>query len=306
LRSLTLEDFQAYYKSMRDETRLAFRDEFQEDENLITQLNLDDVEFRHVDGSFIEAAQFAAHCLDELIGSAYGDVFGGKDSLYDILTQRFVMLDVEDIPENASAMLDAVLMKAEASAIRYSLEDIGTDRDMTRIVPHHAIRDEDGGAMTNLMHARYAANKQNKSRAYGTSEWSLEQYNYQIAEAGSVGTEMRNLGRQIDNGYDTRVIFRQPNDDDILQRYSQQLRVSDQDIFKFTQLQTGEAYLYVRDYPPVRFQHLLFEDEVPLIQTNSSRERGAKSTPLWTQEEAIRRLALAEQNRIEMATSAFK
>jgi hypothetical protein len=304
LRTLEISDFIDYFQSLRDDTYKRFEAEFKEDPKLAEQLGFNNNEFPHVDGSFVEAARHAAACFDELTGSSYGDVFGGKDSLYDVLTQRFVMLDTEDIPDNASAMLEAVQMKAEASAIRYSREDIGSDQDMTRIVPHLSIHDEEGGAMNSLMHARYTANKQNKSRAYGTSDWYLAQYDYQISEAGSTGSEMRKLAKEIRDGFDTQILFRQPNDDESLHALTK-MGLSDSNAYSTTQQDVGQATLFVQGYPTVSFQHLLFEAEVPLVQTDSSRQRGARSTPVWTQDEAKRRLELAASRGLELQSTGL-
>lgn len=304
LKGLDLTDFQKYFKDKRDAVRAMFKTEFEENPDLIWQLNMDGEDTAHVDASFLDAARFAAGCLDELMGPAFGDVFGGTDSLYDVLSMRFLVLDLEEMQENAFSLFDSVLMLAEASAIRYSKEDINTEWDMTKIIPSAGIRDEEGGAMAmgSLMHARATAIMQNKSRAYRRVEISLAQYEYQISEAGSVGTELRNLARQIDNGYDTRLIFRQANDEAILHRLSSKLQWSDEDVFSSTQLAPGEAFLWVRGQPAMRFQYLIFDEEEEYIYTNSSKARGGQTIPLWSQSETVRRLGLAEQHGVDLDT----
>lgn len=303
LKALVLQDFKDHYKADREATKAMFAQEFAENPELLTQLRLDDESVDVVDESFVDAAQHAARCLEELMGSNYGNVFGGKDSLYEILAQTWSVIDEEEMPENARTALSAILMLAEASAIRYAKEDIGTANDMTKIVPKVNVHEEVGDAANSLMWLRYAANKQNKSRAYSTADWYLAQYDTQVSEAGSVGTEKRNLSKQLSNGFDQRILFRQPSDDTVLQRFSKELGWSDQDVEKLTQLNIGEGILWVRDKPTVRFQHLLFDFEVPIVESNSARQRGARSTPVWSLPEMHRRLEVAHANNVELASS---
>lgn len=294
LRQLTLEDFQRSYLKDRERTQVMFAAEFKEDPVLVTQLGFDDPTIHHVDGSFIEAAHHAADCLDNLVGEAYGSVFGGSNTMYEMLIQRYVLVDTEDVPENAVEMIEAALMKAEASAIRFSKDDIGTDRDMTKIVPHLAIHDEEGSEASTkqrgLMHLRYATNKQNKSRAYATCDMYLNQYEYQTSQAGAVGSEMRNLSRQFMHGFERHIFFKQSSDVEVLNEISQRTGMSDEVISWLPGLDQGEFVLYVRDQPAVRAKHLLLPSEVPLIDTESARRRGSSAIPVWEQDGVLSEL----------------
>lgn len=279
LRGLTLQDFTEYRTSLRQESMKDFESEFVANPRLREQLNLD-YDIAGIDQTYLDAAQHAADCLEVLMGSLFGDVFGGKHSLRNVLMQRVVMLDTEDIPENANTMLESIMMKAEASAIQYSEETIGTDKDSTRIIPHLNISDEEGTAMKSLMHVRYLANFEARARAFATSRWRLYQYSTQVTEAGSVGSEIRSLAAEIDRGVSARFIFRQSDDPDILQRYSR-MGLSDQLVEELPYLGTGQAVLFVKDKPPIKFQHVLMKREIPLIGSNFSRKRLSSTQPIY-------------------------
>ena len=197
-----------------------------------------------------------------------------------VLMRRVVLLDTEDLPENANTMLESVMMKAETSAIQYDESIIGTDKDRTRIIPHLNISDEEGVAMKSLMHVRYLANFEARARAYATTRWRLYQYSSQVTQAGSVGSEIRSLAAEIDRGVGARFIFRQSNDTDTLHRYSQ-LGLSDHLVSQLPSFDPGQAVLFVKDRPPVTFQHVRLRREIPLTESNFSRLRLSATQPIY-------------------------
>lgn len=290
LRSLTLEDFKQYRQSGRDRLMNDFKEEFQADERLRFQLNLD-YEITDVDASFVEAAQHAADCLEILMSSDYGDVFGGKESLYNVLIQRVVLLDTEDIPDNANTILESVIMKAESTAIQYDEASIGTKFDMTRIIPHLNISDEEALAAKSLFHMRTMANTQATTRKKASSLWRLYQFGNQIVNAGAAGSEIRSLAAEIDQGVGARFFFRQSEDPAVLHRISQFPGMSQHLVEQLPFLEQGEAVLWVRNQPPVLFHHRLLRREIPLIQSNYSRERMAETKPVYEMDEYKERRA---------------
>lgn len=282
LRGLTIDDFTDYRRSTREDSMKDFADEFKANPLLRSQLSLD-YDVTSVDQSYVDAAVHAADCFDVLMGSEYGDVFGGKVSLRHVLMQRVVMLDTELLPEIANTVLESVIMKAEATAIQYSKETIGTDRDMTRLVPHQNISDEEGIATKSLMHVRAAVNFEAMARAFATSRWRLYQYSTQRTQAGSADSELRSLAQELENGVGARFIFRQSDDPAILERFSR-LGLSDQLVDQLPYLEQGEAVLFVKDRPPVRFHHRRLEREIPLTESNFSRKRVSSTQPIYEME----------------------
>lgn len=289
LRSLTIVNFQHYHDNTRANLYEDYRELLGAQPSLASDLGLLETA-REERRDYIAAAQMAADCFSQLIRGNYGGAFGGKNSLYDVLSEQVVALNWENLPDNAQTILEAVLMKAEASAIVQSKRMIGGERDLSRIIPHINLSDEEGGEMKSVMHARATANRQNKSRAYPTAEFRAVQYYSQVTKAGSAGSELRSLAEEIENGVGCRIIFRQPNDVDFLQRFSR-LGMSDTDVAILPHLQTGQAMLWLRDHPPLVFQTVLTPSELPLVQSNSARSAMSASFPMWEPAELRRQMA---------------
>jgi hypothetical protein len=166
---------------------------------------------------------------------------------------------------------------------------------MTKIVPHMAVHDEEGAETASrqrgLMHLRYATNKQNKSRAYATFDMYLAQYEYQTSQAGSVGSEMRNLSRQFMHGFDRHIFFKQSADLEVLQEISTRTGLSDEVVASLPDQDRGEFTLYVRGLDPVRARHILYPIEEVLVDTESARRRGTSAVPVWEQDGVLEELA---------------
>jgi hypothetical protein len=290
LRKLTINDFEDYHRSNRDNALKQFDQQLKERPDLLNQLSIVMPEGT-VGDSNLWAARQAADCFSQLVNGNYGRAFGGTNSLYDVLSQQLVTLNWENLPTNAQNILEAVLLKAEASAIVQAKRSLGDNRDLSLIIPHVNMSDEEGGAMKSLMHARFMAERQNKSRAYPTADFRAVQYSSQITQAGDEGSELRGLAQEIENGVGCRIIFRQPNNNvELLERFSR-LGMSDLDIELLTRLKRGQAFMLLRDYPPLLFQTVITPDEYELVQTNSARTNMATVTPVWDSETFRERVA---------------
>lgn len=283
LRTLTLEDFKQYHESNRASLRLQFKDAFAGNAQLLEQLSLDKP-IHEVDQTYLYEARVAADCLSQLVNGNFGRAFGGSNSLYDVLSQQVVALNWENLPSNAQTILESVLLKAETSAIVQAKRSLGHNQDLSNIIPHINLSDEEGGAMKSLMHARFMAEKQNKSRAYPTLDIRAVQYYSQVTKAGNEGSELRELAEEIENGVGFRIIFKQPSDTDFLERFSR-LGMSESDVALLPQLETGQAMLWIRDHPPLLFQTVLTPTELPLVQSNSARAAMATTLPIWNSKE---------------------
>lgn len=278
LRGLNEDDFDEYNEDNRAAVRVKYRDVLQD--SAVYQRLLLDRPLNAISSTYVEGARFAADCLSQLVNGNYGRVFGSENSLYDVLSQQIVALNWENIPVNAQSILESVLLKAETSAIVQSKRHLGDNQDLSRIIPHVNISDEEGGAMKSVMHARFKAEKQNKSRAYPTVDFSAVQYYSQVTHAGDEGSELRGLAEEIENGVGFRILFRQPSDSDFLQRFSR-LGMSDSDVALLPTLETGQAMMWIRDHPPMVFQTVLTPTEERLVQSNSARAGMSKAMPIW-------------------------
>ncbi|HEY8886148.1 MAG TPA: hypothetical protein VIM31_01460 [Candidatus Microsaccharimonas sp.] len=298
LRYLTVDDFVAYHKENRANVLTQFESELKDRPTLRNQLQISNNEL-NVASEYVSAAIVAADCLAQLLYGNYGNVFKGNNSLYDVLSDQLTTLNWENLPSNAQTVLEAVLMKAESAAIVMSKNKQEGAKDLSKIIPHINMSDEEGGAMKSLMHARFAADRQNKSRAYPTADFRAVQYYSQVTEAGADGSEIRGLAKEIELGVGYRIIFRQPNDTDFLHRFSR-LGMSDPDVEFLPQLGQGQAALWVRDQPPLFFQHVVLSTDHSVIQTNSARSSMADPTPLTENLVYNERRALAEKRAVSL------
>lgn len=285
LRTLTLSDYREYLE--RNLLNVFSKIVTEKQENLPAvqhqlQISLEDM---RIDESYLDAQVSAANLLLQLTTGKFGNAFGGTNDLYNVLTQPLVTLNWENLPEAASTVLEAVLMKAQGGAI---VRRAGR-RDLSRIIPHYNMSDEEAGAMKSLMHARFAADYQNKSRAFPQADFRSIQYYVQVTQAGDAGSEIRGLAQEIELGVGCRIIFRQPNDNDFLQRFAR-LGMSDTDIELLPTLDVGQAFLWVRDRPPILFQHVLLSTEEGLVDTNAQRRHMNDTIPLDQNDEFRRRM----------------
>lgn len=279
LRNLTLRDFIEYHQTNNNELHQQFEEELLLRPNLKEQLQINNYDTT-VDQSNLDAAKTAANLLGQLLRGDYGRSFGGKNNLYDVLSQQLTTLNWETMPENARNILEAVLMKAEASAIVRAKNGTGSGLDLSTIIPHVNMSDEEGGAMKSPMHARFMADRQNKSRAYPTADFRAVQYYSQVTKAGDADSAMRGLAEEIELGVGCRFIFRQPDDTTFLERFSR-LGMSDPDVAFLPKLGQGQAVIWLRDHTPLYYQHVVTAPELPLIQTNSQRQSMVNTTPVW-------------------------
>jgi hypothetical protein len=282
LRKLSKRDFQRYHRADNQHLLDAFEEEIKERPELRIQLELTN-DHIHIGDDDIAAATTAANIFKRLHRGEYGNTFGGKNTLYEVLSQDVVALDWERVPAPAQRVLDAVLMRAEGSAIAHRLSEPPKpgEFDPTRIIPHISVSDEEGETMGSLMHARAAAYRANKARAYVTVNYTSLQYNSQVTQAGDAGSELRGLAQQIEYGVGVRFIFRQPHEDEILQRISR-LGMADVDVAQLPLLNQGEAVIWVRDRPPLYYKHVVLSTLDPLIKTEGARNSMNNATPVWS------------------------
>jgi hypothetical protein len=284
LRNLTKADFVSYIQDNHNRFFKELNASPEDEVRLKKQLQID-TSTPAVDESYVEAARFAADCFTQLLYGDYGGIFAGTESLYEVLSNPMLTLEWENVNDKSRAILEAILMKAEASAMSYTQAELATGRNPARIIPHASFGDEEAGAVKLLMHLRYEAERANKARMYPTASFRAVQYYVQLTDVGSAGSEMRTLAREIELGVGARILFRQPSDPDFLERFSK-LGMSDFNVSLLHQQTQGQMMIYVRDQPVLRVQHVLFPSEVPLVKTNSVRDR-MRGAPVMSKEQLV-------------------
>lgn len=303
IRTLTENEYNRFYYSDDTIIKNLLEEEIAGNPNLLKELHLDrDTDNILPDSSYAvqqaEAlntqAKNDAADLFKILTSGFGGIFKGTSSLYDVLTNQFVGFDWENIAEGADDIIDSILLRAEASAITNQSDSLGNGRDLANIIPHATFSDEEGEANNRLIHLEAQASKINKARAYQTMMFQARQYYIQTTLAGDKDTRRSGLAQQIELGIGARIVFQQPDNDDILHYYTK-LGVSDENAHKLTTLEPGEAMMLVAGRDPYFFTVGLTSLESPLIQTVSAARQMNEHTNLSTQQEYIDRVARINQ-----------
>ncbi len=220
----------------------------------------------------LSAAREAADALFAFL-EGYGGIFRGDNDLYDVLRQPVVGLDWEILDNNypgASEVIEAALMRAEASAITYARMNTG-GVDLTKIVPHAISRDEEGDPSNKLIHMQAKATKVNKLRAYMQVMFEAFQYDIQSTMVGEPDSPLRKAAMEVEFGVTGRIFYRQPDNDEVLHQIAMTgLPQSYVDLLP--RLEVGQAVLHLNDKLPMIFYHHLLPAERGLIGTRQAYE----------------------------------
>lgn len=301
LRTLAYEDFVKFYRNdnslidaVLEQEQVAFPATIQD--MSIAKSDVRDSRPEQVGQALFEqrhllaASEAADIFLDFVRG--YKGIFMGEESMYDVLTQDIVGIDEYDMADGAAEIYEAILNKAEANALSYGKSE--DDRYLTKLLPHVNWSDEEGEAMNSVFHARFKAQKVNKLRSFPTALVEAQQYNIQGDQAGQEGTEHRKYSMEIELGVGGYIIFRQPDNPTILNKFRER-GMPEEYVKLLPKQKTGQATLFVPGEPPVRFYHHLLPSEVPLIQTTQASAQMNTHVPISETAEWEERINLRRQ-----------
>jgi hypothetical protein len=292
LRRLTVQDFDDFNLNYASRVYSELKESTLRNPALPDQIELSNMTLTAGEDD-LRAAKKAADLFGILIRGDFGRIFGGGNSLFDVLSEQVVTLSWDNVPIKAMPILEAVFMKAEANAAinEKRFLKIGDDPkkwlDLDLIVPHVIASDEEASA-TSLFHLRMEAFNQNTSRKSRTARFRALQYYTQVTKAGDVDTEMRNLADQVDRGVGARILFRQPNDKVFLDRY-RELGMAEPDVQQLPHLRQGQAMLWIEHKPPTYFNLVVTEAEQEYIGTNIQKLRMSKFLPMSENPELLER-----------------
>lgn len=231
------------------------------------------------------AAQSVADTLGRIQRADYGYIFGEGRSIYDLMRQRMVNFDWEDVPEKAKPLLEGTFWKYRS---------VGLNRDVS-IVPHLYFSDEEGGqaASGNIMHQRYLFEQTRTSRKSHTAHFYSTQYQTDEYTAGAEGSEIRSLSAGIMRGADALFVGKTKADDrevdDLLAREGIPYHERQAIYHKFPNEGARWFMLKVPGKPGIIYQNILLENEIPLVQTDSASERMANTMPIMSMEQVAYR-----------------
>lgn len=303
IRGLTQQDLADYHKEDQTYVEESLKDELEGNPEKGIPARPDllkalDISFENTsaeemfDQDFIDAKNEAADLYGQLLRGDYGRSFGARDNLYQILSSDDPQfLNWETMPIKARNLMDAVLLKAQASSIVRPRD--GAPLDLSRIIPHANFKDEEASAAHSRIHLMFDADFVNKARAYVTADFRSLQYDIQVANVGKLDPALGYYADQIEAGIDTRFLFRHPDDDTFRHRLMTMRGFSDIEAAALTnpQLPPGQMAICVKGRKPLWCQYFLTAVEWPLVQTNYAPSTMSQGQPIWTERQ------LAEQVR---------
>jgi hypothetical protein len=279
-RSLTLDDVNEFYNRGNARDRETWAPELAERPELIAELGLDYVRPREDAESqrrffeeFQQAAVQNAGDLGWITAGGFGEIFGGKGSLRDALSQPMVNVDWTGVNDEARALLESMLWKWQTTAL---------NRNDLSLIPHLVLGDEEAEALASEMHAAFQAAYTAKARAYHTVDIRATQYLSQILEAGAEGSVIRGYARAIVQGVGCWFIGRQVPRDEILHDLTQ-LGLSDFDAYQTTQLGIGQFAILVPGKRVIFLQYILTPTELELVRTDAATRRATDRLPVLGQ-----------------------
>lgn len=237
---------------------------------------------RFNDGYRQAALRCSGYLNDVLRTGRYGTMFAGTKSLSEYIQGDDILtLDWTGLPSMGADLLDGMLSLWMLNA--------ATDAD-SLLLPNIRISEEEGSAMTSLVHSRNKAELYRKSRAVPTAYYSITQSPMDYWNLGDEGSDLRAHGRTIARSFGMRIFGQQASDAETLS-YITSLGVSDADAYRMTKLPQGCWAIFTPGQPVDYVQHVLLPDEWPLIESNSANKRATTRVQVSTLPEV--------QNRIE-------
>ena len=262
-RSLTKSDVEDYFERSNSQVFQLFESKLDEDPAMADQLkimtkmpiNLPEAEFKR-------DAAFVSSLLGRILRADFGQVFGGTNSLREILTDDLTTLNMTGLNIKARTLIEAMLWKWNTIAL------VNRDVDM---IPGINIADEEHEGVNSLMYMRFWAQSVAKARAFTTLDLRATQFVSQITMAGSEGSEIRSLASQIGMGIGGYFIGQQPDDEQALNEVAA-LGLKPQDVEFTKTLRMGEFGFKVPNRPVIFFRALLTPTELAIAQTNQASE----------------------------------
>lgn len=286
IRGLSMDDLTDYFFDSNEQLMQRFKAELKDRPEMLKTLqlalerppNIDEVEFR------ADAGRVAGY-MSRMLRLDYGHIFGGNNSIYDILAQPVSTLNWSGVPDKARTLLEALFFKWEVMAL---------SRGDMSLIPHIKLNDEEGEGITNLMHARFFSQYVNKARGQHTFDLRAFQSGLQLTQVGAAGSELRSLAENIERGMSFHLIGQQQASDGASLHRLSQLGLSDQDVMYSTVLDVGQFGLVVphREFPVTWFQLALYPTERRLIEGNAASKKMLAMIPALSLGEFQRRSEL--------------
>jgi len=225
-----------------------------------TEVNPGVVDLNLPRDQFEEDASIVAACFGSLVRGSYGGIFGGKNSLRDVLSENVLLLDWMGVPDRARTLLSAMLWK---------WDEISQRNGDHEIIPDMIFSDEESTALNNIMYARFMSASLKEARAKRTAYFMSTQHETDLTMAGDPGSEIRKLCESIGLGISGRFIFEQPHDKQVLEIY-RQMNFSSYDVGALPGLKRGSFFFHAQGQAPIPVHLVLTPIEERLSQTEGA------------------------------------
>lgn len=269
---------QHFNKSLREEyaAQLEQNENFRKQFEVVMSRDINSADLNQPQryGEFARVRE-AGNDIFELInillnGGPYGNTFGSENSLYDLLTDRYVHFDWVGMPARAAALLEAILKLWENAGARQ-------ENGAQAVSPHYVFHDEQGSEMTKSMaHATLRAEESRKVRATHTIHFDMFQNFDDLLKIGEAGSAFRAQGEVIHRAKAAWFIGKQPNEEAVLHAITNR-GATDEEAYMTTLLPTGTWGLLVpgSNKPMEFFQHILLPTIAPLVDSTSASRNAA-------------------------------
>lgn len=220
---------------------------------------------------FLEDAGLCAGYLARITRGNYGRAIGGAGSMIDQLSQRMTTIVWGDSNDRAQDLVEATLHRWKIVA-RHS-----QDKRLRRIIPHLEISDETNKALTRVsgVYLRALSEEMRDARADHTAALVASQYLRDFYSAGGSDPTLQGLAKGINDAFAGRIIFRQPDDDDVLHDLTRYM--SDLDARWCTRLPRGYAALVVPNYPTRFVRVILTPSDRRITYSDQANDRQVAS-----------------------------
>ena len=276
VRGLDLQDVRDYFNNANSRALKHFTSSLNAQPELATQLKLETSRPANVPAADFERDKmYVSQQLGRVLRGDFGQIFGGENSLYDVLSEPMVTISMAGLNLKARSLFESMLWKWSTTAQL---------RGDHKLIPGINATDEEYEGLSSLMYTRFWAASVQKARAVRTFDIRAMQYLRQLTEAGSADSEIRSLARQIALGVGAYFIGRQPSNDTTVLDELVGLGVSDLNAEFMTRVRTGQFMLKVPGHPGVVFQAVLTPTELRLAETNQSTDAMNTFAPALTKE----------------------
>lgn len=266
LRKLNDDDHSRYFEGFAQQLLSNHQEELEGDPTIRAQLNLlmgrpdltTDMTQLKRSASNMNAA------LMQVISGVHGEMFSGRQSMYDILTMPALVLDWTGVEEEMANLMHTIMLSFDTAAVVGGIKEI---------IPTILVSEEDHESMMikpvlEAKAARYA-----KSRSTFTFEASTTQTLSGI-KAGEPDSYLRRLSDRVSQGTDGMFIGAMPDTEANREELVSSWNVSPDRAAAIPGYEQGgfEFVLRNSEYGSRRFHHAMTHDVLTVAQSESANE----------------------------------